>query len=39
MRVAYEHLVFLWLILLRHVPQILTQRELFNQDKGERGDL
>ena len=34
MRVAYERLVFVWLILLRHVPEILTHREAFNQDKG-----
>ena len=37
MRVAYEGLVFVWLILLRHVPEILTHREAFNQDKGGGG--
>ncbi len=37
MRVAYERLVFVWLILLRHVPEILTHREAFNQDKGGAG--
>ncbi len=36
MRVAYERLVFVWLILLRHVPEILTHREAFNQDKAKR---
>ncbi len=37
MRVAYERLVFVRLILLRHVPEILTHREAFNQDKGAGG--